>query len=142
MNVRGGLRFSVYFWHSEGWAPRNQALLEAVLKQAKTTRHPWLVACDAKMCLGDVEHSLWFQRDRMHVAAPNECRLKAPKGECDADVRPEDFEKKSWFQRELMHVVAPKEASTCRSKDSKGEWIERTHDHVFACHSLKGNFHR
>ena len=32
VNVRGGLRiFSAYFWHSEGWTPRNKALLEAVL---------------------------------------------------------------------------------------------------------------
>ena len=44
LNVRGGLRvFPVYFWHSEGWTPRNEALLEAVVKQAKTTRHQWLV---------------------------------------------------------------------------------------------------
>ena len=29
VNVRGGVRvFSVYFWHSEGWTPRNEALLE------------------------------------------------------------------------------------------------------------------
>ena len=35
VNVRGALRvFSVYFWHLEGWTPRNEALLEAVLKQA------------------------------------------------------------------------------------------------------------
>ena len=40
--------FSVYFWHSEGWTPRNEALLEAVVKQAQTTRHPWLAAGDAK----------------------------------------------------------------------------------------------
>ena len=34
VNVRGGLRiFSVYFWHSEGWTPRNEAILEAVLKR-------------------------------------------------------------------------------------------------------------
>ena len=32
-NVRGGMRvFAVHFWHSEGWTPRNEALLEAVLK--------------------------------------------------------------------------------------------------------------
>ena len=38
VNVRGGLRvFSVFFWHSEGWIPRNEALLEAVLKQARTS---------------------------------------------------------------------------------------------------------
>ena len=41
VNVRGGSRiFSVYFWHSEGWTPRNEALLDAVLKQTSTTRHP------------------------------------------------------------------------------------------------------
>ena len=36
VNDREGLRvFAVHFWHSEGWTPRNEALLEAVLKQAK-----------------------------------------------------------------------------------------------------------
>ena len=41
VNVRGGLRiFSVYFWHSEGWTSRNEALLEAVLKRTPTTKHP------------------------------------------------------------------------------------------------------
>ena len=31
VNGGGGSRvFSVYFWHSEGWTPRNEALLEAV----------------------------------------------------------------------------------------------------------------
>ena len=50
VNVRRGLRvFSVYFWHSEGWAPRNEALLEGVLKQAGTTRHP----CDGNVCPED-----------------------------------------------------------------------------------------
>ena len=39
---------SAYLWHSEGWSPRNEAL-EAVLKRARTTRHPWLTACDAHM---------------------------------------------------------------------------------------------
>ena len=35
ISFRGGLRvFSVYFWHSEGWTTRTEALLEAVLKQA------------------------------------------------------------------------------------------------------------
>ena len=41
VRVRGRLRvFSVCCWHSEGWTPRNEALLEAVL---------WLVTCDANM---------------------------------------------------------------------------------------------
>ena len=49
-----------------------------------TTRHPWLIACDANMCPKDFEKSLWFQRNRMHVVAPKEastCRSKGPKGE-------------------------------------------------------------
>ena len=47
-NVRGGRRaFSLYFWHSEGWTPRNEALLEAVSKRARVTRHLWEVVCDA-----------------------------------------------------------------------------------------------
>ena len=45
----------LYFWHSEGWTPRNEALLEAVLKQARTTRHPWFIACDANTCPEDFE---------------------------------------------------------------------------------------
>ena len=103
VNVRGGLRvFSVYFWHSEGWTPRNEALPEAVVKQSNTTGHPWLVACGANMC-------------------------------------PEIFEKISWFQRDRTHVVSPKEVSTCRSKVSKVEWMERTYDYVIACNSLSGN---
>ena len=55
----GGLRFfSVYFWYLEGWTPRNEALLEAVLLHASTTRHPWLIACDANMCPEDFKKSL------------------------------------------------------------------------------------
>ena len=81
VNVRGGLGvFPVYFWHSESWTPRNEALFEAVLKQAKTTRHPWLIACDATMCLEDFDKSLWFQRELMHVVAPkapSTCRCKS-----------------------------------------------------------------
>ena len=56
MNARGGLRiFSVYFWHSEEWSSRNEALLEAVLKRTRTTKHPWLIACDANMSPEDFE---------------------------------------------------------------------------------------
>ena len=85
VNVRGGLRvFSVYFLHSEGWTPRNEALFEAVVKQAQTTRHPWLAAGDANMCPEDFEKSLWFRREQMHVVAPKEastCKSKGPKCE-------------------------------------------------------------
>ena len=113
VNVRGGLRvFSVYFWHSEGWTLRNEALLEAVLKQTGTTRHPWLIACDANMCPEDFEKSLWFQRELMHVVAPKEastCRSKGPK-----DV---------WPKR----CVARKNPSQCRCEwSSQKEQISQT----------------
>ena len=84
VNVRGGLRvFSVYFWHSEGWTPRNEALLEAVVKQTRATRHPWLMACDANMSPEDFENSLCFRSVKMCVVAPetSTCRSKSPSGE-------------------------------------------------------------
>ena len=102
MNVRRGLRiFSVYIWHSEGWSSRNEALLEAVLKRTRTTKHPWLIACGANMS-------------------------------------PEDFEKSLWFRKEQMYVMAPEGVSTCRSRNAKGEWVEKVYDYVIACRSLEG----
>ena len=66
VNVRRRLRvFSVYFWHSEGCTPRNEASFETVVKQVKITRHPWLIACDANMCPADFEKSLCFQWEQM-----------------------------------------------------------------------------
>ena len=60
VNVKGCKRvFAVYFWHSEGWTPRNEALMVAVVKQTRTARHPWLVACDANKNLVDFKKSLW-----------------------------------------------------------------------------------
>ena len=35
--------------------PGNEALLEAVLKRARVTQHPWLIACDANMSPKDFE---------------------------------------------------------------------------------------
>ena len=74
VNVGGGLAgFSVCFWHSEGWTPRHEALLEAVVRQAEVTRHPWLVACDANMCPEDFENRLWFQSRHMCMEAQKAC---------------------------------------------------------------------
>ena len=96
VNVRGGLRiFSVYLSHSEGWTPRKEALLEAVLMRARTARHPWLTACDANTRPEDFEKSLWFQRETMHVVAPkgvSTCRSKGPK--------------EVWIERTYDYVVA------------------------------------
>ena len=70
VNVRGGTRvFSVYFWHSEGWKSRNEVLMEAVVKQVMTTKHPWLIASDANMCLDDLKKRLWFQSRHMFIEA-------------------------------------------------------------------------
>ena len=83
VNVRGGMRmFAAYFWHTEGWSPSNEAVLEAVLKSARTTKHPWLTASDAYMSPEDFEKSLWFRNDQMHVIAPDgvpTCRSKNAK---------------------------------------------------------------
>ena len=86
VNVRGRLRvFAENFWHTEGWIPRNEALLEAVLKRARVTRHPWLMACDASVSSVEFEKSIWFQRNRMHVVVAPEkastCRSKGTEGE-------------------------------------------------------------
>ena len=46
VNVRGGLCvFSVYIWHTEGWTRGIEALLEAVVKQARVTRHRVMQTC-------------------------------------------------------------------------------------------------
>ena len=76
--------FSVYFWHSEGWTPRNEVLLEAVLQRARVTSHSWLMAFDASMSPVEFQKSLWFQRNQMHVVAPEKsstCRSNGTKGE-------------------------------------------------------------
>ena len=61
--------FSVHIWHSEGWFPRNEALIEAVMKQLRTTRHPWLIACDANMSPADFDKSLWLRSRHMFIKA-------------------------------------------------------------------------
>ena len=37
-----------------------------------------------------------------------------------------------------MHVIAPEGLSSCRSKNAKGEWVEKVFDYVTACITLKG----
>ena len=77
--------FAVYFWHSAGWTPRDEALMEAVVKQARTTRYPWLIACDANMNPEDFKESLWYKGKHMFIVARGErtstCRPKGPSGE-------------------------------------------------------------
>ena len=140
VNVRGGLRvFSMYFWHSEDWTPRSdEAQLEAVLKQARTTRHPLLTACDANMCPEDFEKSLWFQREQMHVVAPKEastCRSKGPKGECNERVHDlrhfeRQFEKERSYRWRWWKILTQDHIKQCfcgqRRKEDTG--MERAED--------------
>ena len=69
---------AVYFWHSAGWTPIREALMEAVVKQTRTTRHPWLLACDANMNPEDFKKSLWHNSIHMLIEALGE-RLTAVK---------------------------------------------------------------
>ena len=87
VNVSGIVFFflPVYLWHPEGWTPRNEALMEAVVKQARTTRHRWLVACDANMDPDDFKESLWCKEKNKFnegpVAGIPRADLQALKGE-------------------------------------------------------------
>ena len=84
--------FSVYFWRSDA---ENEAVLAAVLKRARTTKHPWLIACDANISPEDSEKRQWFRNDRMHVTAPegvSTCRSKNAERE--------------WVQKVYDHVIA------------------------------------
>ena len=77
--------FAVCFSQSEGLTQRNEALMEAVVKQVITTRHPWLIACDANTCPEDFRKSLCFKSRHMFIEAPGEgvstCKFNVPNGE-------------------------------------------------------------
>ena len=56
---------------------------KTVLKSARITEHPWLVACDANMSPEDFEKSLWFRKNPDVEAAENAstCRSNSAEGE-------------------------------------------------------------
>ena len=83
---------------------------KAGLPRNETTRHPWLIACDANKCPQYFEKSLKFQREEMHVVAPKEastCRSKGPKGE--------------WIERTYDYVSA---SGSLKGKISQTEVVE------------------
>ena len=86
----------VYFLRSEGWTPRNEALMEAEVKHVRSTRRPWLVARDEVMNLEDFKKSLWCKSRHLIIGAPGEgvsaCRSKGLNGE--------------FFQRTYDYVIA------------------------------------
>ena len=57
---------------------------------------------------------------------------------CDANMSLEDFETSLWFRTDQVHVIAPEGVSTCRSKNAKGELVEKVYDYAKACSSQKG----
>ena len=58
---------------------------EAVVKQVKATRHPWLIACDANTSPEYFGKSFSFQSGQMFKEAPKKkvatCRSRGPQGE-------------------------------------------------------------
>ena len=71
VNVRGGMWVvAIKFWHAEGWTPRDEASMEAVVNQARATRHPWMASCDANMSPENVRRSSWYQSRHMCIKAP------------------------------------------------------------------------
>ena len=44
INCQGGLFvLEASFWHTEGWTPRNEAVMEAILKSAASSVSPWIM---------------------------------------------------------------------------------------------------
>ena len=85
-NVRGGVRvFAMYSLHSEGWTPRSETLVEAVVEHARTAGHPSLVTCYANVTSEGLKKSLWSKERCMFTEVPEErmstCRSKGPCGE-------------------------------------------------------------
>ena len=112
VNVRGGMRvFSVYFWHSEGWIPRNEAMLEAVLKrELPDILGWWHVTVIWPQWNLKKKKKLWFQRNRMHVVAPEKAstwRSKSAKGE--------------WIEKVYDYVIA---CNSLKGKISQMDVVE------------------
>ena len=71
INRKEGLRvFAVYSLDFEGWTPRNEAFLEAVIRRTRRDRYPWLIACDANMEPETFQLRCRFRKETVFVAAP------------------------------------------------------------------------
>ena len=56
VSCQGGLHvFVAYFWHSQDWSPRNEALMESVISSATGSKGPLIVACDGTMELAEFQ---------------------------------------------------------------------------------------
>ena len=52
--------------------------METALMQARTTRHPSLVACGANMNPEDLKKGLWFKDRSMFIEAPGQFPIADP----------------------------------------------------------------
>ena len=91
------------------------------MRQARSTRHKWLIACDANMCPEDFEKSLWFQSRHMFIKAPrgrvSTCRSKSPQGEL--------------IERTYDNVIASRRLQReIRNMDVVGDFESRPHNAV------------
>ena len=110
MNCKGGLQsFAVYFWHSEGWTARNEALLETVILRIRDTQYPWLMACDANMEPNAFVQGRWFDGRTMviRVAAADVSKWRSRRLE-EVDV-----------ERRYDYVVACKGLHVKKSKSGR-----------------------
>ena len=62
--------FSVYFWHSEGWTPRNEALLEGSSDASKNYQTAVVDSGVMQTCVWKILRRACFQSNLMHVVAP------------------------------------------------------------------------
>ena len=83
VNVRGGMWVvAKCFWYSAGRTPRHEALMDAVVKQARATGHPRMVSCNANMSAEEFGRSLWYQNRHMCIkGGVSTCRAKRSNGE-------------------------------------------------------------
>ena len=68
----------VCFRHLEAWTQRIDVLMEAVVKQARTTSHFCLVACDVNVDPVNSQKGLWFKEECMIVEAQEVASRVAP----------------------------------------------------------------
>ena len=145
-NVRRGLRvFCVVFLALRRTDTEELALMEAVVKQVRTTRHPWLVTCDANMDPAGFRKALWFEEWCMLIEAPeaviSSCVIasKSFQGKIENMEVVEDFESRLHKavtllvdrDKEIQEVLELKMPKPCKltavesSRKKQGGWRKR-----------------
>ena len=58
---------SWYFWHSEGWRVRNEALMSRMLKMVANARSHWIIVRDAIMDPTEFANGDWVNNSKAKV---------------------------------------------------------------------------